>query len=219
MTSTLEMPRSVGHLFTESVLATRSAGQFEPWWSERARSNRFNVTPIAFDDLGSWHFDPDTGNLAHASGKFFTIEGLHVRSSYGPVGEWSQPVINQPEIGILGIIVKNVDGVPHCLMQAKMEPGNVNTLQLSPTVQATRSNYTRVHQGGSTRYLEYFAGPVRGRVLVDVLQSEQGRPHGAVVHAVRPATGRQRVTPRPRGVPPCAGPLPGPVRRRPARPR
>ncbi|HEY1921067.1 MAG TPA: NDP-hexose 2,3-dehydratase family protein [Streptosporangiaceae bacterium] len=174
MTSTLEMPRSVGHLFTESVLATRSAGQFEPWWSERARSNRFNVTPIAFDDLGSWHFDPDTGNLAHASGKFFTIEGLHVRSSYGPVGEWSQPVINQPEIGILGIIVKNVDGVPHCLMQAKMEPGNVNTLQLSPTVQATRSNYTRVHQGGSTRYLEYFAGPVRGRVLVDVLQSEQG---------------------------------------------
>jgi dTDP-4-dehydro-6-deoxy-alpha-D-glucopyranose 2,3-dehydratase len=174
MTSTLAVPRSAGHLFTESVLATRSAGQFEPWWSERARSNRFNVTPIPFDLLDSWRFDPGTGNLAHASGKFFTIEGLHVRSSYGPVGEWSQPVINQPEIGILGIIVKNVDGVPHCLMQAKMEPGNVNTLQLSPTVQATRSNYTRVHQGGRTRYLEYFVDPVRGRVLVDVLQSEQG---------------------------------------------
>jgi dTDP-4-dehydro-6-deoxy-alpha-D-glucopyranose 2,3-dehydratase len=174
MTSTLAVPRSAGHLFTESVLATRSAGQFEPWWSERARSNRFDVTPIPFDLLDSWRFDPGTGNLAHSSGKFFTIEGLHVRSSYGPVGEWSQPVINQPEIGILGIIVKNVDGVPHCLMQAKMEPGNVNTLQLSPTVQATRSNYTRVHQGGRTRYLEYFADPVRGRVLVDVLQSEQG---------------------------------------------
>ena len=28
-----------------------------------------------------------------------------------------------------------------------MEPGNPNLLQLSPTVQATRSNYTRVHQG------------------------------------------------------------------------
>jgi dTDP-4-dehydro-6-deoxy-alpha-D-glucopyranose 2,3-dehydratase len=174
MTSTLAVPRSAGHLFTESVLATPSPGQFEPWWSERARSNRFDVTPIPFDMLDSWRFVPGTGNLSHSSGKFFTIEGLHVRSSYGPVGEWSQPVINQPEIGILGIIVKNVDGVPHCLMQAKMEPGNVNTLQLSPTVQATRSNYTRVHQGGRTRYLEYFADPVRGRVLVDVLQSEQG---------------------------------------------
>jgi oxidase EvaA len=31
-----------------------------------------------------------------------------------------------------------------------------------------------VHRGGRTRYLEYFAGPDRGRVLVDVLQSEQG---------------------------------------------
>ena len=174
MTSTMAVPRSVGHMFTESVLATQSADRFRPWWSERACSNRFNVTPIPFDELGSWYFDPDTGNLSHSSGKFFTIEGLHVRSDYGPVGEWSQPVINQPEIGVLGIIVKSFDGVPHCLMQAKMEPGNVNTLQLSPTVQATRSNYTRVHQGSQTRYLEYFAGPGRGRVLVDVLQSEQG---------------------------------------------
>lgn len=174
MTSTMAVPRSVGHMFTESVLANQSADRFRPWWSERARSNRFNVTPIPFAELGSWHFDPDTGNLSHSSGKFFTIEGLHVRSDYGPVGEWSQPVINQPEIGVLGIIVKSFDGVPHCLMQAKMEPGNVNTLQLSPTVQATRSNYTRVHQGSQTRYLEYFAGPGRGRVLVDVLQSEQG---------------------------------------------
>src|SRR5579859_5894758 len=174
MTSTMAVPRSVSHLFTESVMASQSADRFGQWWSERSRSNRFNVTPIAFDELDSWRFDPDTGNLCHASGKFFTIEGLHVRSDFGPVGEWWQPFINQPEIGILGIIVKSFDGVPHCLMQAKMEPGNVNTLQLSPTVQATRSNYTRVHRGGHTRYLEYFAGPGRGRVLVDALQSEQG---------------------------------------------
>jgi oxidase EvaA len=174
MTSTLTLPRSGGHMFTESVLAARSADGFWPWWSERTQSNRFNVTPIPFDELDSWHFDPDTGNLSHSSGRFFTIEGLHVQSDYEPVGEWSQPVINQPEIGILGIIVKSFGGVPYCLMQAKMEPGNVNTLQLSPTVQATRSNYTRVHRGNRTRYLEYFAGPERGRVLVDVLQSEQG---------------------------------------------
>ncbi len=161
-------------MFTESALATRSVGQFEPWWSARARSTRFKVTPISFDELDDWRFDPSTGNLSHSSGKFFTIEGLRVRSDYGSVREWSQPIINQPEIGILGIIVKSLDGVLHCLMQAKMEPGNVNTLQLSPTVQATRSNYTRVHRGGHTRYLEYFAGPDRGRVLVDVLQSEQG---------------------------------------------
>jgi oxidase EvaA len=87
---------------------------------------------------------------------------------------WWRPILNQPEVGIVGILAKEFDGVLHFLMQAKMEPGNVNTVQLSPTVQATRSNYTRVHQGKNTRYLEYFNGAKRGRVLVDVLQSEQG---------------------------------------------
>jgi oxidase EvaA len=47
-------------------------------------------------------------------------------------------------------------------------------VQLSPTVQATPSNYTRVHGGRATPHLEHFTNPGRGRVLVDQLQSEQG---------------------------------------------
>lgn len=62
----------------------------------------------------------------------------------------------------------------HFLMQAKMEPGNPNLLQLSPTVQATRSNYTKVHKGADVKYIEYFVRPERGRVLADALQSEHG---------------------------------------------
>ncbi|MEU5553651.1 NDP-hexose 2,3-dehydratase family protein [Micromonospora sp. NPDC047793] len=149
-----------------------STSAFETWWAERLAAGQFVVERIPFAQLDAWNFEPSTGNLAHTSGRFFTVEGLQVRDA--GVDTWSQPIINQPEIGILGILVKEFDGVLHCLMQAKMEPGNINTLQLSPTVQATRSNYTKVHRGTSTRYLEYFAGPRRGQVLVDVLQSEQG---------------------------------------------
>lgn len=149
-----------------------STADFLAWWADRRRAGRFRVDRVPLSDLGEWSFEPDTGNLVHRSGRFFTIEGLRVRQD--GVDIWSQPIINQPEIGVLGILVKEFDGVLHCLMQAKMEPGNVNTLQLSPTVQATRSNYTRVHRGTGTRYLEYFVGPRRGQVLVDVLQSEQG---------------------------------------------
>ncbi|SFX77463.1 NDP-hexose 2,3-dehydratase family protein (plasmid) [Streptomyces atratus] len=149
-----------------------SLEEFHEWWADRHLQGRFHVEQIPFSELDSWSFEADTGNLAHVSGRFFTIEGLQVRDNGRDI--WSQPIINQPEIGILGIIVKEFDGVLHCLMQAKMEPGNINTLQLSPTVQATRSNYTQVHRGMSTRYLEYFIGPGRGQILVDVLQSEQG---------------------------------------------
>ncbi|MFG1956923.1 NDP-hexose 2,3-dehydratase family protein [Nonomuraea sp. NPDC049028] len=147
---------------------------FREWLEERGGVHDFHVSRIPLSELKGWGFEAGTGNIVHDSGRFFRIEGLRVRSDYGAFAEWDQPIINQPEIGLLGIIVRRVDGVLHCLMQAKMEPGNVNTLQLSPTVQATRSNYTRVHKGTGIRYLEYFAQPRRGRVLVDVLQSEHG---------------------------------------------
>ncbi|MER5478851.1 NDP-hexose 2,3-dehydratase family protein [Streptomyces sp. NPDC002734] len=150
-----------------------SGGGFDAWLAERRRAHPFEVSRIPFAAMEGWHFAAETGNLVHRSGRFFSVEGLHV-SGTGPFPEWYQPIIKQPEVGILGIAVKEFDGVLHFLMQAKMEPGNPNLLQLSPTVQATRSNYTRVHKGAPVRYLEYFAGAQRGRVIADVLQSEHG---------------------------------------------
>jgi oxidase EvaA len=143
------------------------------WLRQRTDANRFRVDPVPFADLTDWSFGP-CGNLVHHSGRFFRVEGLHIVASEGPFAEWEQPIIVQPEIGILGILVKEFDGVPHFLMQAKMEPGNCNLVQLSPTVQATRSNYTAVHQGARVKYLDHFIGRRRGRILVDVLQSEHG---------------------------------------------
>ncbi|MCK5360722.1 MAG: NDP-hexose 2,3-dehydratase family protein, partial [Gammaproteobacteria bacterium] len=116
-----------------------------------------------------------TSNLRHESGRFFSIEGVEIKTNWGDVAHWQQPIIRQPEIGILGIITKKFDGVLHFLMQAKIEPGNINSVQLSPTLQATKSNYTRVHKGKSPRYFEYFTDNKPGvRVLLDQLQSEQG---------------------------------------------
>ncbi|WP_438871358.1 NDP-hexose 2,3-dehydratase family protein [Paractinoplanes lichenicola] len=150
--------------------------EFRRWFAAQRQSRRYDVRRIPFAELAGWHFQDGTGNLVHRSGRFFSIEGLHVRTAWnGRETSWTQPIINQPEIGILGIVVKEFGGVLHCLMQAKMEPGNIDTVQLSPTVQATRSNYTGVHGGSAVRHLEYFVPPRRGsRVLFDSLQSEQG---------------------------------------------
>jgi oxidase EvaA len=158
---------------TQSPVAG-SLSDVQDWLDGRARLNTFAVQPIDFADLKGWRFNPDTGDLVHHTGGFFRITGLRVEDAEGPVTDWMQPIIHQPEVGILGIAVCEFDGVLHLLMQAKMEPGNINTLQLSPTVQATRSNYLRLHGGSRTKYLEYFAKPGTSRVLVDVLQSEQG---------------------------------------------
>ncbi|MBZ3907944.1 MULTISPECIES: NDP-hexose 2,3-dehydratase family protein [Streptomyces] len=153
------------HLRTEDVA---------DWLDGRRRAHRFRVDRIPFADLDGWAFDEVTGNLGHRSGRFFTVEGLHVRTDEEPHPEWHQPIIKQPEVGILGLLVKEFDGVLHFLMQAKMEPGNPNLLQLSPTVQATRSNYTKVHRGADVKYIDHFVRSGRGSVVADVLQSEHG---------------------------------------------
>ncbi|MFC4910167.1 NDP-hexose 2,3-dehydratase family protein [Actinomadura gamaensis] len=151
-----------------------SLREVRDWFADRAARSPLAVRRVPFAELTDWSFDRRTGNLVHDSGRFFSIEGARVRDDSHPARRWSQPMIVQPEIGILGLLLRRIGGEPHCLMQAKAEPGNVNGLQLSPTVQATRSNYTRVHSGRATRYLEYFVRPSPGRIAVDALQSEQG---------------------------------------------
>ncbi|MBR8743446.1 NDP-hexose 2,3-dehydratase family protein [Nocardiopsis sp. MG754419] len=141
------------------------------WWRDRLAAVDCTVAPLALTALDRWGFDPTSGDLVHEEGHFFSVEGVRLDTGEAV---YERPIIHQPEIGILGFLVKHVDGEPHCLVQAKMEPGNLNTIQLSPTVQATRSNHTRRHKGRATRYVDYFTGRAPGRVLVDVLQSEQG---------------------------------------------
>ncbi|MDO8503219.1 MAG: NDP-hexose 2,3-dehydratase family protein [bacterium] len=146
----------------------------EEWLKSLNNEQYFHVDEIPLAKLRKWNFDKRTGDLEHASGGFFSIRGLKVKTNMGEVPEWSQPIIYQPEIGVLGIITKNINGILYFLMQAKAEPGNINTYQLSPTIQATRSNYMRLHGGKPTTYLEYCIGRKSAEVLIDQLQSEQG---------------------------------------------
>ncbi|MDN5805172.1 MAG: NDP-hexose 2,3-dehydratase family protein, partial [Microlunatus sp.] len=146
------------------------------WLVQRQSANTMAVERVPLEGLQSWGFDSASGALTHTSGKFFRIEGLSVTATQGARQAWEQPIINQPEVGILGILARKFGGVLHFLMQAKVEPGNPNGIQLAPTVQATVSNYTRAHKGKEVPYLDYFRTPTRRTVrpIVDVRQSEQG---------------------------------------------
>ena len=144
------------------------------WIVNRNREVDVSVSPVPFSELVGWHFDERTGNLSHDSGRFFSIVGLDVMSNTGTIKRWKQPIISQPEVGYLGIICRKFDGVMHYLLQAKIEPGNVNCVQLSPTLQATRSNYTCAHGGKAPAYLEYFKNARSDQIILDQLQSEQG---------------------------------------------
>lgn len=142
------------------------------WLQARQHSTDYKVERIPLGELDQWESLPGSGDLRHRSGRFFSISGL--RCTAADTGHcWEQPIIFQPEIGILGIITREFDGTRYFLMQAKMEPGNVNLVQLSPTLQATFSNFSQVHQGRLPPYTRHFLDPA-ARVISSQLQSETG---------------------------------------------
>ena len=154
--------------------AMHSLAEILDWVKKQNKQVEVSVKKILFENLRDWTFDEGKTILKHKTGKFFTIEGIEVNTNWGELQQWSQPIINQPEIGYLGFITKEFNGMLHFLLQAKIEPGNVNHVQLSPTLQATKSNYTRAHKGKAPHYLEYFANAKPQQILLDQLQSEQG---------------------------------------------
>lgn len=166
---TIEVHRADDFLTSATTSDLRQTADADVFLEGRAKSFSYTVEQVPLDSLPGWFLDD---RLAHDSGRFFTVEGLDVRTNFGPLGQWQQPVIVQSEIGILGILAKRINGVYHFLMQAKMEPGNSNFVQYATTVQATPSNYQRVHGGRPTPYLEYFLDNSRRRIIVDQLLSE-----------------------------------------------
>lgn len=140
------------------------------WIARRNEEVSVEIRKVGLGACGDWFYDEAEGCIHNQGHTFFSVCGLR-HTADGTVCE--QPILLQREIGYLGIICREFDGVMHFLMQAKIEPGNVNKIQLSPTLQATRSNFTRKHGGAAPPYLEYFLNADRYEVVVDQLQSEQ----------------------------------------------
>lgn len=140
------------------------------WINHKNYNTKVNINKIDYDYKGFWHYDELRGEIRNDNNSFFQIKGI-TRSSQGLKEE--QPIIIQNEIGYLGIIGKVINGVLYFLMQAKIEPGNVNKIQISPTIQATKSNFMQAHGGKVPAYLEFFSNKRNYEIVVDQVQSEQ----------------------------------------------
>jgi len=142
------------------------------WIRSLNEKTEVSIKECSIDESTFWFYDDYNGEVLNRKRSFFSIKGIQKFENDILVLE--QPIIVQAEIGYLGIICKEIDGIMNFLMQAKIEPGNVNHVQISPTIQATKSNFTRVHGGKLPQYFEYFENSHKHNVLLDQIQSEQG---------------------------------------------
>lgn len=142
------------------------------WINEKNQTTKVNIIKQRYCyDGDNWHYDINHGDIRNKTGTFFQIKGLRKKVDDQVVHE--QPIIIQNEIGYLGIIAKEIDGMLYFLMQAKIEPGNINKIQISPTIQATKSNFMQAHGGRVPAYFEYFSRKKDYEIIVDQIQSEQ----------------------------------------------
>lgn len=141
------------------------------WIRELNKNTYVNINECSIQDSSFWFYDDYNGEVLNRKRSFFSIKGMRRFVENEFVSE--QPIIVQPEIGYLGIICKEIDGVLYFLMQGKIEPGNINCVQISPTIQATKSNFTRAHGGKLPAYFSYFENSRDYIVICDQIQSEQ----------------------------------------------
>ncbi len=147
------------------------------WFNKKREESDMIVEEVGINDLDKWTVDKNSGNITHDSGGFFEVIGVKVSNTFDrEVGKkgWTQPMIGKNPGGILGILMKRINGIPHYLLQAKAEPGNIGKLQLSPTLQATTSNLLKAHGGIRPKFSEYFDEPKNVKIIYAKWQSEDG---------------------------------------------
>ncbi len=148
----------------ESILA---------WLKERQESYPVSVEEVGINELSGWKTEAN-GNVVHDTGKFFSIIGVKVNGAADrEIPSWTQPMLKQEEIGISGVIRQTKNGETKYLFYAKFEPGNINTVQISPALQASEGNLSLAHKGKRPRLAEYFDG-TKGKLIAQVEGVEDG---------------------------------------------
>jgi len=138
------------------------------------------VEEIPLNKCRNWFWDENKSYLMHSSGEFYQVKGYRVSETDNRevVQGWDQPLLVQKgyDGGILGLIRKRINGVPHYLLNAKEEPGNYNKVQLTSTIQATFSNIKKAHKGKGPEYSDIFLNPKKYPVttILDQWTSEDG---------------------------------------------
>jgi dTDP-4-dehydro-6-deoxy-alpha-D-glucopyranose 2,3-dehydratase len=146
------------------------------WLEARRKQVAFSAELIPLREVANW-FQADNGNIHNATGQFFRIEGVRVRSAPGvrEIAGWDQPIFTQSEGGILALLCRetSASGVEF-LLQAKADPGNVGYLQFCPTIQSTWENIRGLNGARRAAFAEYLDPSENIRIIYRSKHNEEG---------------------------------------------
>jgi oxidase EvaA len=146
------------------------------WLEERRKRVPFSARLIPLREVANWN-QSDDGNISHATGQFFGIQGVRVQSAPGvrEIAGWDQPILTQSEGGVLALICRDTAerGVEF-LLQAKADPGNIGYLQFCPTIQSTWENIRGLKGARPPAFAECLNSSGGMRIVYRAKHNEEG---------------------------------------------
>ena len=131
-----------------------------------------SVSPIGISHMQEWNFD---GNVIyHDDNKYFDVIGVRVEIGNREVVSWDQPMVRSAQEGLMAFVVKKVNGIYHFLVQAKLESGNFDVIEMAPTVQCLTGNYRKGKNEYTIPYLDTVLGAPKDKIWYSSYQSEEG---------------------------------------------
>ena len=110
--------------------------------------------------------------IVESTDRYFSVIGVKVTAGTREVTHWMQPLLKDSNIGLLAFICQEINGVLHFMVQAKVEPGNLDIIELSPSVSC--SNYEYRKNNGNKPIMFDAVFDNQSTVMYDALQSEEG---------------------------------------------
>ena len=130
-----------------------------------------NIEKIPLSEVDGWIIDEY--EIRHKDNKYFKVIATEVEISNREVAKWMQPLVQPAQDGLIAFIIKKINGVYHFLVQAKLESGNFDVLEMAPTVQCLTGNYRQTEEG-ALPFLDLVLNAQKESIIFDTLQSEEG---------------------------------------------
>jgi oxidase EvaA len=141
------------------------------WFTRLKTRYELDVTRIPLDEVRLW--DQTEYEIRHETGRYFSVIAVSVQAGNREVTHWTQPLLKHTDYGVVGFLTQKFDGTLHFLVRASLEPGNLDVIEMGPTVACSNAE-ERAKQPSYPPFLKMFLQAPPEQVRYSTIQSEEG---------------------------------------------
>ena len=125
---------------------------------------------ISLADLQDW--ETNDHEIVRHDKKFFKVIGADIKIENREVKSWQQPLIKPMDKGIVALFTKKINNEYHYLVNAKVECGHADIVELGPTISSSSESLN--DKKNISKLLDIISKQKYKKKIFDTLQSEEG---------------------------------------------